>query len=134
MKSLKTIINEAEKVTDKSKISDEGWHGYGQRRTPWQIAITNFIKKDRKIDKHIAGSSIYFYDTDRGVLILKATYGLDPSTIESVHMPPSEGLVGLVLERSAPVQESQMQEHPRFKAFPQTKENSFSSFPLARNF
>jgi len=64
MKSLKTIINEAEKVTDKSKISDEGWHGYGQRRTPWQIAITNFIKKDRKIDKHIAGSSIYFDDTD----------------------------------------------------------------------
>ncbi len=64
MKSFKTIINEAEKVTDKSKISDEGWHGYGQRRTPWQIAITNFIKKDRKIDKHIAGSSIYFDDTD----------------------------------------------------------------------
>ena len=43
-------------------------------------------------------------------------------------MPPSEGLVGLVLERSTPVQESQMQEHPRFKAFPQTKEDSFSSF------
>ena len=72
--------------------------------------------------------SIYIYDTDRGVLILEATHGLDPSTIESVHMPPSEGLVGLVLERSAPVQESQMQEHPRFKAFPQTKEDSFSSF------
>jgi len=64
MKSLKTLINEAQKVTDKSKISDEGWHGYGQRHTPWQIAITNFIKKDRKIDKHIAGSSIYFDDTD----------------------------------------------------------------------
>jgi len=72
--------------------------------------------------------SIYIYDADRGILILKATHGLDPSTIESVHMPPSEGLVGLVLERSAPVQESQMQEHPRFKAFPQTKEDSFSSF------
>ena len=57
-------LEEAVKVTDKSKISDEGWHGYGQRRTPWQIAITNFIKKDRKIDKHIAGSSIYFDDTD----------------------------------------------------------------------
>ena len=59
-----TSLEEAVKVTDKSKISDEGWHGYGQRRTPWQIAITNFIKKDRKIDKHIAGSSIYFDDTD----------------------------------------------------------------------
>ena len=43
-------------------------------------------------------------------------------------MLPSEGLVGLVLERSSPVQESKMQEHPRFKAFPQTNEDSFSSF------
>ena len=64
MKSLKTLINEAQKVTDKSKISDEGWHGYGQRHTPWQIAITNFLKKDPKIKAHIAGSSIYFDDTD----------------------------------------------------------------------
>ena len=72
--------------------------------------------------------SIYIYDSDRGILILKATHGLDPSTIDSVHMLPSEGLVGLVLERSAPVQESQMQKHPRFKSFPQTKEDYFSSF------
>jgi len=64
VKSLKTIINEAEKVTDKSKISDEGWQGYGQRRTPWQIAITNFIKKDPKIKKHLVGTSVYFDDTD----------------------------------------------------------------------
>ena len=77
---------------------------------------------------NVDACSIYIYDSDRGVLILKATHGLDPSTIETVYMLPSEGLVGLVLERSAPVQESQMQKHPRFKAFPQTKEDSFSSF------
>ena len=35
--------------------------------------------------------------------------------------------MGLVLERSTPVQESQMQKHPRFKAFPQ-QGDSFSSF------
>jgi hypothetical protein len=64
MKTLKTHINEASKVTDKSKISDEGWHGYGQRNQNWQIAITNFLKKDPKIKAHIAGSSIYFDDTD----------------------------------------------------------------------
>ena len=77
---------------------------------------------------NVDACSIYIYDSDRGVLILKATHGLDSSTIETVYMLPSEGLVGLVLERSAPVQESQMQNHPRFKAFPQTKEDSFSSF------
>ncbi len=72
--------------------------------------------------------SIYIFDADQSILILKATHGLDQSTIEKVRMLPSEGLVGLVLERSSAVQESKMHEHPRFKAFPQTKEDSFSSF------
>ena len=82
------------------------------------------IAKRIKVD----ACSIYIFDADQSILILKATHGLDTSTIEKVRMLPSEGLVGLVLERSAPVQESKMQEHPRFKAFPQTKEDSFSSF------
>ena len=82
------------------------------------------IAKRIKVD----ACSIYIFDAEQSILILKATHGLDTSTIEKVRMLPSEGLVGLVLERSAPVQESKMQEHPRFKAFPQTKEDSFSSF------
>ncbi len=82
------------------------------------------IAKRIKVD----ACSIYIFDADQSILILKATHGLDTSTIEKVRMLPSEGLVGLVLERSAPVQDSKMQEHPRFKAFPQTKEDSFSSF------
>ena len=82
------------------------------------------IAKRIKVD----ACSIYIFDADQAILILKATHGLDPSTIEKVQMLPSEGLVGLVLERSSPVQESKMQEHPRFKAFPKTKEDSFSSF------
>ena len=68
---------------------------------------------------NVDACSIYIFDADQTILILKATHGLDPSTIEKVRMLPSEGLVGLVLERSSPVQESKMQEHPRFKAFPQ---------------
>jgi len=77
---------------------------------------------------NVDACSIYIFDADQAILILKATHGLDPTTIEKVKMLPSEGLVGLVLERSSPVQESKMQDHPRFKAFPQTKEDSFSSF------
>ena len=77
---------------------------------------------------NVDACSIYIFDADQSILILKATHGLEPSTIEKVRMLPSEGLVGLVLERSVPVQDSKMQEHPRFKAFPQTKEDSFSSF------
>jgi len=77
---------------------------------------------------NVDACSIYIFDADQAILILKATHGLDPTTIEKVRMLPSEGLVGLVLEKSSPVQESKMQEHPRFKAFPQTNEDSFSSF------
>lgn len=77
---------------------------------------------------NVDACSIYIFDADQSILILKATHGLDPSTIEKVRMQPSEGLVGLVLERSSPVQESKMHDHPRFKAFPQTKEDSFLSF------
>ena len=33
---------------------------------------------------NVNACSIYIYDSDRGVLILKARHGVDPSTIESV--------------------------------------------------
>ena len=107
------IFTEVNRIITSSHNSDETL-----TRTVRMIA--------KQID--VDACSIYIFDADRGVLILKATHGLDSSTVESVHMPPSEGLVGLVLERSAPVQVSKMDEHPRFKAFPQTKEESFSSF------
>ena len=61
-------------------------------------------------------------------MILKATHGLNPKVVEEVKMSPSEGLVGLVHETREAVQASKMQDHPRFKHFPQTNESRFSSF------
>ncbi len=45
------------------------------------------IAKRIKVD----ACSIYIFDADQSILILKATHGLDTSTIEKVRMLPSEG-------------------------------------------
>ena len=76
----------------------------------------------------VDASSIYIYDVSQNLLILKATHGLNPKVVEEVKMSPSEGLVGLVHETREAVQASKMQDHPRFKHFPQTNESRFSSF------
>ena len=76
----------------------------------------------------VDASSIYIYDVSQNLLILKATHGLNPNVVEEVKMSPSEGLVGLVHETREAVQASKMQNHPRFKYFPQTNESRFSSF------
>ena len=77
---------------------------------------------------NVDASSIYIYDPSQNKLVLKATHGLNPLTVEEVRMDPSEGMVGLVHESREAVQASKMQEHPRFKHFPQTNEGRFSSF------
>ena len=80
--------------------------------------------------------SIYIFDSSQNLLILKATHGLNPLTVEEVRMPPKEVLVCLVLENREPFQDASMQEHPRFKPFPKTNEANFSTFlgvPLVEN-
>ncbi len=77
---------------------------------------------------HVDACSIYVYDQDEEKLVLRATYGLNRESVGDVKMKPSEGLVGLVLETSDPIQVAEMREHPRFKPFPQTDEDLFCSF------
>ncbi|MBF0238097.1 MAG: phosphoenolpyruvate--protein phosphotransferase [SAR324 cluster bacterium] len=77
---------------------------------------------------HVDACSIYIFDADDSALTLKATYGLSQDSVDSVKILPEEGLVGLVLELSEPVQVAEMRLHPRFKYFSQTREEQFSSF------
>ncbi len=86
--------------------------------------VAQMIAERMRVD----ACSIYVYDSKNKALVLKATYGLNQETIGEIQMPPSEGLVGLVLELSEPVQVAEMSLHPRFKHFPQTNEDSYSSF------
>lgn len=64
-------------------------------------------------------------------LILVATDGLDPSSVGRVRMQVYEGLTGLAVEKLQPVIVKEAMKHPRFKYFPKTGEEKFSSFAAA---
>lgn len=72
--------------------------------------------------------SIYVYDPKESCLLLKSSAGLNPDNIGKIKIPVSEGLVGLVLEVAEPVQTADMYSHPRFKFFPNTHAEGYSSF------
>ncbi len=72
--------------------------------------------------------SLYSYDDQTGLLSLAATHGLPARSIGRVTMSKSEGLVGLVVERQAPVVVDDALAHPRFKFFPETGEEKYHAF------
>lgn len=72
--------------------------------------------------------SIYTYNSATEILTLKASFGLAPSAVNQVKMHKSEGLTGLVLEGMVPVFVEDVQNHPRFKPFPNVREHHYSSF------
>lgn len=72
--------------------------------------------------------SLYLLDEDTENLTLWATTGLDRSAVGRVRMRTSEGLTGLVIETMEPVQVPDAPVHPRFKFFPETREERYHSF------
>ena len=72
--------------------------------------------------------AIYAYDAHENQLRLKSTIGLVQEAIDAVSMRPDEGLTGLVLQESRPLQVLEMHRHPRFKLFPNIGEGVYQSF------
>ncbi|MBI3993388.1 MAG: phosphoenolpyruvate--protein phosphotransferase [Candidatus Lambdaproteobacteria bacterium] len=72
--------------------------------------------------------SIYLYDDQQDNLVLMATHGLDKQAVRKVQMRASEGLIGYVIEKRAPVNEVDVMKHPRFKYFPSINEERLASF------
>ncbi len=72
--------------------------------------------------------SLYIYNEGTKLLELKATQGLSPSAVGQVRMSPSEGMIGLVLERQSPINLRDVSKHPRYKYFPSIDEERLSSF------
>ena len=77
---------------------------------------------------HADVGSIYLYDDDLGELTLKATVGLDSSSVGKVRMKIGEGLVGTTMAQMAPLCDGDARQHPQFKYFVETKEDPFKSF------
>lgn len=72
--------------------------------------------------------SIYLYDDGREELVLKATRGLSPESVEKVRLKLGEGLVGLAVQELRPVCEPIASVNPHFKFFPGILEEQFESF------
>src|SRR5690606_12192756 len=71
--------------------------------------------------------SIYLTDPGRRTLVLRATKGLAPESVDNVRLAAGEGLVGLVAETGEPLAVEQAHAHPNFKYFPQTGEDRYAS-------
>ncbi len=72
--------------------------------------------------------SIYLADYDTQEFTLKATDGLHPDAVEQVRIGFSEGLIGLVGQREEPLNVVNAHSHPRFKHYPEVKEENYNAF------
>ena len=93
--------------------------------------MEDFLQKiTAMISEHMACEvcSIYLYYPDRNELVLKATKGLNPSSIGQVKMTPGEGLTGLAFRERRPLCEGQAKNNPNFRFFPGIGEERFESF------
>jgi phosphotransferase system enzyme I (PtsP) len=72
--------------------------------------------------------SIYINDKVHKHYTLMATYGLNPDAVGVVSIGYDEGLVGLVGERSEPLNIENASTHPRFKYIPESGEERYHSF------
>jgi phosphotransferase system enzyme I (PtsP) len=72
--------------------------------------------------------SIYLYYADQHELVLKATKGLNPASINKVRMKIGEGLTGVALKEKRPICEGQAKHNPNFRFFPGIGEERFESF------
>mgnify|MGYP000350849226 CR=1 FL=1 len=72
--------------------------------------------------------AIYLADYEQQHLVLRATDGFNQAAINKVKIGFSEGLIGLVGQREEPLNIEDAPSHPRFKHFPEVKEDNFHAF------
>ena len=127
-------------ATPPARVDDEGSYLLLLRETA-QLLVRSHSQTEAlgRLVAHVASRlgldvcSIYL--VHEGELVLRATHGLRPESVDKVRMPLSEGMTGLVAETERPLFTSRADEHPRFKYFPETGEERFRSFggvPLLR--
>ncbi|KMQ50853.1 Phosphoenolpyruvate-protein phosphotransferase of PTS system [Chitinispirillum alkaliphilum] len=82
------------------------------------------------VAKHMEADvcSIYLYNEDKNELVLKATVGLNPESVNTVRMKLGDGLVGKSLREMSPVYERKSSVHPDFKYFSGIQEEKYEAF------
>lgn len=72
--------------------------------------------------------TVYLTDQATRTHVLMATEGLNPNAVGRVRLGFDEGLVGLVAQRSEPINVQDAPHHPRYKFVPQCDEQSCNAF------
>ncbi|MGA1841314.1 MAG: phosphoenolpyruvate--protein phosphotransferase [bacterium] len=86
--------------------------------------IVEMVAKHMKADV----CSIYLYNEEKEELILKATKGLNPDSIDNVRLKLGEGIAGFALKGPMPICERIGSEHPKYKFFPGIFEERYEAF------
>jgi len=79
--------------------------------------------------------SIYIFEEESEELVLRATIGLEPSSVGRVRLALGEGIVGAALEGRRPIVQRIASEHPSFKPVPDIDEERYEAFlavPITR--
>ena len=72
--------------------------------------------------------SIYLFDELNSELVLKATVGLSPLSIDRVKLKPGEGITGLSLKELRPIREARAAGNPSYKYFENIDEDQYEAF------
>jgi len=77
---------------------------------------------------HADVGSIYLLDDHSGELVLKATQGLNPTSVDRIRMRLGEGLVGVTMARMEALCDGAACDNPNFKFFEEAHEEPYTSF------
>ncbi len=93
--------------------------------------IDTFLQKVvRSVASHLNADvgSIYLLDDSTDELVLKATQGLNPTSVDRIRMNIGEGLVGVTMARMEPLCDGAACNNPHFKFFEEAHEEPYTSF------
>lgn len=102
------------------------------------MSIEHFLQQTvEMVAKHLETDvcSIYIYDEDEKLLVLKATEGLHPEVNEKINLKLGKGLVGKSLKELRAINVQEASKHPDFEPFEGIDEEKFDNFlaiPIAR--
>ncbi|MFT4654603.1 MAG: phosphotransferase system enzyme I (PtsP) [Kangiellaceae bacterium] len=91
---------------------------------PALMRLVEMVQESMRVDS----CSIYLTDYHRQELRLVATVGLNPEAVGKVKIGFYEGLIGLVGDREEPINIENARQHPKYKHFPEVKEDEFHAF------
>jgi phosphotransferase system enzyme I (PtsP) len=108
----------------------------------WSIAeLSSLFEKRTNIDgllqdvveriaEHLESDvcSIYLLDDATGELVLRASRGLQPGVVGSVHLDVGEGITGTAVKELRPIREGHASRNPFYKYVPATREEQYESF------